>query len=125
MYSKHSNIALLEFDSVDARHELCPYSPIIPTFPQAPVEMIGLIIGRSGETITRIKQDTHTEIDIGLEPTQNPALRAVQISGDSLCVSRAKTVIQDLLQDAKDRSTLRRGTNIAFCSLNSQTYCHE
>ena len=71
----------------------------------APSNMIGVLIGKGGETINRIKGDTGVQIEIGMaEEGGDPNLRAVQIHGaPPEKIAQAKQVVEDLFADAQSR----------------------
>ena len=68
-----------------------------------PAEHVGLLIGRQGETINKIKRETGCEIEVGLGPDCDVSMRAIQIMGGPDNIIRAKALCQELLDDAAAR----------------------
>ena len=76
------------------RPELAPTAPKIDSI-QIPVDKIKVVIGKGGETIDKIIAETGVTIDIDEEGL-------VQIfSSDQDAINRAKTIISDLVREAK------------------------
>eukprot|EP00392_Amoebophrya_sp_AT5.2_P010434 g10494.t1 len=75
----------------------------------APSHMIGVLIGKGGETINRIKGDTGVQIEIGMaEEGGDSNLRAVQIHGaPPEQIAQAKQVVEDLFADAQSRAEMK------------------
>ncbi|CAD7961605.1 unnamed protein product [Amoebophrya sp. A120] len=74
-------------------------------------ETIGMLIGRQGETIARVKQESGCEIEIGLlDGQEDPvASRAVQITGEPANVARAKQTVEEILVEAANRMAKGKG----------------
>ncbi|MGO2695677.1 polyribonucleotide nucleotidyltransferase [Bavariicoccus seileri] len=74
------------------RHELSQYAPKIELITIKP-EKIKVVIGRGGETINKIIDETGVKIDIDEEGNVSIA------STDKEMIDRAKTIIEDLTRD--------------------------
>ena len=87
-------IDVIESAIAEPRPELAPTAPKIDSI-QIPVDKIKVVIGKGGETIDKIIAETGVTIDIDEEGL-------VQIfSSDQDAIDRAKTIISDLVREAK------------------------
>ena len=85
---------VIEAVIAEPRPELAPTAPKIDSI-QIPVDKIKVVIGKGGETIDKIIAETGVTIDIDEEGL-------VQIfSSDQDAIDRAKTIISDLVREAK------------------------
>ena len=85
---------VIESAIAEPRPELAPTAPKIDSI-QIPVDKIKVVIGKGGETIDKIIAETGVTIDIDEEGL-------VQIfSSDQDAINRAKTIISDLVREAK------------------------
>lgn len=85
---------VIESAIAEPRPELAPTAPKIHSI-QIPVDKIKVVIGKGGETIDKIIAETGVTIDIDEEGL-------VQIfSSDQDAIDRAKTIISDLVREAK------------------------
>lgn len=85
---------VIESAIAEPRSELAPTAPKIDSI-QIPVDKIKVVIGKGGETIDKIIDETGVTIDIDEEGL-------VQIfSSDQDAIDRAKTIISDLVREAK------------------------
>ena len=85
---------VIEAVIAEPRPELAPTAPKIDSI-QIPVDKIKVVIGKGGETIDKIIDETGVTIDIDEEGL-------VQIfSSDQDAINRAKTIISDLVREAK------------------------
>lgn len=85
---------VIESTIAEPRPELAPTAPKIDSI-QIPVDKIKVVIGKGGETIDKIIAETDVTIDIDEEGL-------VQIfSSDQDAIDRAKTIISDLVREAK------------------------
>lgn len=85
---------VIESAIAEPRLELAPTAPKIDSI-QIPVDKIKVVIGKGGETIDKIIAETGVTIDIDEEGL-------VQIfSSDQDAIDRAKTIISDLVREAK------------------------
>lgn len=85
---------VIEAVIAEPRPELAPTAPKIDSIP-IPVDKIKVVIGKGGETIDKIIAETGVTIDIDEEGL-------VQIfSSDQDAINRAKTIISDLVREAK------------------------
>lgn len=85
---------VIESTIAEPRPELAPTAPKIDSI-QIPVDKIKVVIGKGGETIDKIIAETGVTIDIDEEGL-------VQIfSSDQDAIDRAKTIISDLIREAK------------------------
>lgn len=85
---------VIESTIAEPRPELAPTAPKIDSI-QIPVDKIKVVIGKGGETIDKIIAETGVTIDIDEEGL-------VQIfSSDQDAIDRAKTIIYDLVREAK------------------------
>ncbi|MDA5554784.1 polyribonucleotide nucleotidyltransferase [Streptococcus thermophilus] len=85
---------VIESAIAEPRSELAPTAPKIDSI-QIPVDKIKVVIGKGGETIDKIIAETGVTIDIDEEGF-------VQIfSSDQDAIDRAKTIISDLVREAK------------------------
>ncbi|WP_295494204.1 polyribonucleotide nucleotidyltransferase [uncultured Streptococcus sp.] len=85
---------VIESVIAEPRPELAPTAPKIDSI-QIPVDKIKVVIGKGGETIDKIIAETGVTIDIDEEGL-------VQIfSSDQDAINRAKTIISDLVREAK------------------------
>ena len=65
---------------------------------KVPHELVGMLIGKGGETIKDLKKESGARIDISKEPsTENSTDRLVHISGPPECVDYAKQMVEELL----------------------------
>ena len=85
---------VIESAIAEPRPKLAPTAPKIDSI-QIPVDKIKVVIGKGGETIDKIIAETGVTIDIDEEGL-------VQIfSSDQDAIDRAKTIISDLVREAK------------------------
>lgn len=85
---------VIESTIAEPRPELAPTAPKIDSI-QIPVDKIKVVIGKGGEAIDKIIAETGVTIDIDEEGL-------VQIfSSDQDAIDRAKTIISDLVREAK------------------------
>ena len=85
---------VIEAVIAEPRPELAPTAPKIDSI-RIPVDKIKVVIGKGGETIDKIIAETGVTIDIDEEGL-------VQIfSSDQDAINRAKTIISDLVREAK------------------------
>ena len=85
---------VIESTIAEPRPGLAPTAPKIDSI-QIPVDKIKIVIGKGGETIDKIIAETGVTIDIDEEGL-------VQIfSSDQDAIDRAKTIISDLVREAK------------------------
>lgn len=85
---------VIESAITEPRPELAPTAPKIDSI-QIPVDKIKVVIGKGGETIDKIIAETGVTIDIDEEGL-------IQIfSSDQDAIDRAKTIISDLVREAK------------------------
>lgn len=85
---------VIESAIAEPRSELAPTAPKIDSI-QIPVDKVKVVIGKGGETIDKIIAETGVTIDIDEEGL-------VQIfSSDQDAIDRAKTIISDLVREAK------------------------
>ena len=85
---------VIESTIAEPRPVLAPTAPKIDSI-QIPVDKIKIVIGKGGETIDKIIAETGVTIDIDEEGL-------VQIfSSDQDAIDRAKTIISDLVREAK------------------------
>ena len=85
---------VIESAIAEPRSELAPTAPKIDSI-EIPVDKIKVVIGKGGETIDKIIAETGVTIDIDEEGL-------VQIfSSDQDAIDRAKTIISDLVREAK------------------------
>jgi len=76
---------------------------------KVPHELVGMLIGKGGETIKDLKKESGARIDISKEPsTENSTDRLVHISGPPECVDYAKQMVEEMLNRARERQD--RGT---------------
>jgi len=67
-------------------------------------ELIGMLIGKAGETIKTISKDSGTRIEIAKdEDAEREEARSVHISGPPECIAKAKLLIEDTLSKARER----------------------
>ncbi|CAJ1384068.1 unnamed protein product [Effrenium voratum] len=70
---------------------------------KVPHELIGMLIGRGGETIKELKKESGARIDICKEPDEEgSADRQVHITGPAECVEYAKKMIEDMLGKSRE-----------------------
>jgi len=67
-------------------------------------EMCGMIIGRGGETIKKIKKESGARIDISKTPSdpEHPDDRLIYISGPVECVDFAQEMIEEMINNSKE-----------------------
>lgn len=80
----------------------------VPNNPNActikvPHELVGMLIGRGGETIKELKKESGARVDIAKEASDNSQDRMVHISGPPECVEYAKKMVEDMLGRARER----------------------
>ncbi|KAJ2342459.1 hypothetical protein IWW50_006324, partial [Coemansia erecta] len=68
---------------------------------QVPAESVGIIIGRGGETIKFLQQDTGTRIQVLQGPQFSGPMRPVTISGDYSACMRARGMIEEKIEGAQ------------------------
>ncbi|KAI7900353.1 uncharacterized protein BX663DRAFT_488552 [Cokeromyces recurvatus] len=74
-----------------------------------PVSIVGLIIGRGGETIRSIQDQSGACVKIDTQADPNSTERTVNISGDPNCVSIAKQLIENKIAEANQGRYNSRG----------------
>lgn len=85
---------LIEATISEPRAELAPSAPKIDTI-AIPVDKIKIVIGKSGETIDKIIEETGVKIDI-----EEDGLCSIY-SADQSAIDRAKAIITELVREAK------------------------
>ncbi|KAJ2559933.1 hypothetical protein EV175_000046 [Coemansia sp. RSA 1933] len=70
---------------------------------QIPVEAVGIIIGRSGETIKHLQQSSGTRIQILQGPEHSGPYRTVTVSGDPNACMRGRRMIEEKIEGLQDR----------------------
>lgn len=65
-----------------------------------PPNYIGLVIGKGGESIKRIQQESGTRIQFDTSKTDNNGNKVCSISGPPDCVARAQEMIQEIIDNA-------------------------
>ncbi|KAJ1730300.1 hypothetical protein LPJ72_004546 [Coemansia sp. Benny D160-2] len=70
---------------------------------QIPAEAVGVIIGRSGETIKHLQQSSGTRIQILQGPEHSGPFRTVTISGEFNACMRGRRMIEDKIDGMQDR----------------------
>ena len=65
-----------------------------------PPNFIGLVIGKGGESIKRIQQESGTKIQFDTSKTDSNGNKICSISGPPECVARAQDMIQDIIDNA-------------------------
>jgi far upstream element-binding protein len=65
-----------------------------------PPNYIGLVIGKGGESIKRIQQESGTKIQFDTSKTDNNGNKICSISGPPDCIARAQDMIQDIIDNA-------------------------
>ena len=85
---------VIESTIAEPRPELAPTAPKIDSI-QIPVDKIKVVIGKGGETIDKIIAETGVTIDIDEEGLVHI------FSSDQDAIDRAKTIISDLVREAK------------------------
>ena len=70
---------------------------------KVPHELIGMLIGRGGETIKELKKESGARIDINKEPDDEGSQdRQVHITGPPECVEYAKKMVEEMLGKSKE-----------------------
>mmetsp|Transcript_13482 Transcript_13482/g.31710 ORF Transcript_13482/g.31710 Transcript_13482/m.31710 type:complete len:260 (-) Transcript_13482:21-800(-) len=64
-----------------------------------PASLVGVIIGRGGETIKRIIADSGAQIDVAREQGDVPDQRNIYISGNTESVDRARAMIATIVRE--------------------------
>eukprot|EP00927_Polykrikos_kofoidii_P016649 TRINITY_DN17534_c0_g1_i1.p1 TRINITY_DN17534_c0_g1~~TRINITY_DN17534_c0_g1_i1.p1 ORF type:complete len:1908 (-),score=371.19 TRINITY_DN17534_c0_g1_i1:105-5828(-) len=68
-------------------------------------ELVGMLIGKGGETIKELKKESGARIDISKEPAEtNSNDRLVHLSGPPECVEFARKMIDQMLGRARERT---------------------
>ncbi|KAJ2119450.1 hypothetical protein IW147_005873 [Coemansia sp. RSA 720] len=70
---------------------------------QVPSDAVGIVIGRGGETIKFLQQDTGTRIQVLQGPQFSGPMRPVTISGDYAACMRARGMIEEKIDGAQER----------------------
>jgi len=63
-------------------------------------ELVGKIIGRGGEVVKQLQKDSGARIDVS--KTSADGKRSVYLSGSKVCVEKAKAMIEDTLNKARE-----------------------
>merc|ERR1719440_1347159 len=68
-------------------------------------ELIGMLIGKGGETVKQLSKDSGARIEISKTPAADgkESDRCVYLSGSQECIDKAKQMIEDTLNKAKER----------------------
>eukprot|EP00438_Fugacium_kawagutii_P033890 Skav220979 [mRNA] locus=scaffold1541:29091:40106:+ [translate_table: standard] len=70
---------------------------------KVPHELIGMLIGRGGETIKDLKKESGARIDISKEPDEEGSSdRLVNITGPPECVEYAKKMVEEMLGKSRE-----------------------
>ncbi|KAJ1780514.1 hypothetical protein LPJ77_003466 [Coemansia sp. RSA 2523] len=77
---------------------------------QVPSDSVGIVIGRGGETIKFLQQDTGTRIQVLQGPQYSGPMRPVTISGDYAACMRARGMIEEKLDGAQERQRPGQGS---------------
>jgi len=84
---------------------------------KVPHELVGMLIGKGGETIKDLKKESGARIDISKEPDAALSERLVHISGPPECVEFAQKMVEDMLGRARER----QGDRSSFHDTATQT----
>ena len=80
--------------------------PVTTTQVSVPDEHVGRLIGRGGETINRIRQQSGCRIDIAKSDSSNTTgLRIVTLSGDQSAIMRAQDMLRQKLAEAQQMAS--------------------
>ena len=83
-----------------------PMGPVTTTQVSVPDEHVGRLIGRGGETINRIRQQSGCRIDIAKSDSSNTTgLRIVTLSGDQSAIMRAQDMLRQKLAEAQQMAS--------------------
>ena len=75
---------------------------------RVPHELIGMLIGRGGETIKELKKESGARIDISKEPEEEGSQeRLVHITGPPECVSYARRMVNEMLGKSKEGARIK------------------
>ena len=81
-----------------------PMGPVTTTQVSVPDDCVGRLIGRGGETINRIRQQSGCRIDIAQNDGANTTgLRVVTLSGDQSAIMRAQDMLRQKLAEAQQQ----------------------
>lgn len=72
-----------------------PYAYIIPV----PNDIVGLIIGKQGETIRKLQQDSGAKIQVAKEPIKSANIRNVFVEGEHDRYLEAKEAIEQIIRE--------------------------
>ena len=82
-----------------------PMGPVTTTQVSVPDDHVGRLIGRGGETINRIRQQSGCRIDIAKNDGSNTTgLRIVTLSGDQSAIMRAQDMLRQKLAEAQQQA---------------------
>mgnify|MGYP002716043925 CR=1 FL=1 len=70
-----------------------------------PPQFIGLVIGKGGESIRRIQQETQTKVQFDTQKSDAKGNKICQISGPVDAIERATSMIREIIDNA----------NVRFC----------
>ena len=77
-----------------------PYAYIIPV----PNDCVGLVIGKGGETIRNLQQESGAKIQVAKKEIPNSNLRNVFVEGPPEKYQRAKELIEDIIREHRRSS---------------------
>jgi len=86
---------------------MTPYGPpsahalIIPV----PNDIVGLIIGKGGETIRQLQLESGAKIQVALKEVQATGMRNVFVEGPDDKYRKAKEMIDDIIRNQKQTSS--------------------
>ena len=77
-----------------------PYAYIIPV----PNDCVGLVIGKGGETIRTLQQESGAKIQVAKKEIPNSTLRNVFVEGPPDKYQKAKELIEDIIREHRRTS---------------------
>eukprot|EP00742_Colponemidia_sp_Colp-10_P008455 GILJ01009160.1.p1 GENE.GILJ01009160.1~~GILJ01009160.1.p1 ORF type:complete len:537 (-),score=92.83 GILJ01009160.1:79-1689(-) len=66
-----------------------------------PNEVVGLVIGKAGETIKNIQGKTGAKVQVAKEPTPGTNTRMVFLAGPPACCENARAMIMEIIEESK------------------------
>jgi len=88
-------------DAVIDETMMTPYGPpsALAYIMPVPDDIVGLIIGKGGETIRQLQLESGAKIQVAIKPVESTMMRNVFVEGPDDKYRRAKEMIDDIIRN--------------------------
>jgi far upstream element-binding protein len=105
-------------DAVIDETMMTPYGPpsALAYIMPVPDDIVGLIIGKGGETIRQLQLESGAKIQVAIKPVESTMMRNVFVEGPDDKYRKAKEMIDEIIRNQKQTSTPQ--VNVAVADIN-------